>query len=548
MKRLILLADDSQAGNQELAGMFQDTYTIVNASDEKELLDLMYEHKKNVMLVILAMNHPKIDCFYILEQAKKNYDISKIPIITILADDDSEKEVKAISLGAVDIIVKPYNIQLVEQRIRNLLSMVENSNYRAIAERDSLTHIYNKETFYEKATELIKRKNKTEYGIFCLDIDKFKLINELYGKEEGNKLLISIANRILPMIPKDSIVCRLQADQYAICAPVMNGMRLPVVDVLNKELEEYPLNLKIVIRCGMYPVGMEDISVAMMCDRALMAIETIKNSPTEHFSQYDEEIKKKVLFEEELVRGMQTALLEGQFQIYYQPKIHILTKEMIAAEALAYWNHPTFGPISPREYAPVFERNGFMASLDAYVWEQVCNDISGWLAEEIKPCPISVQVSKSDLYNYNLYEILYQLTMLFDIPVSLLQLEITELAYTDDPKQITDVVGGLKDLGFTILIDDFGSGYSSLNSLKDVSVDVLVIDLRCLCKSGNRDKTYDILESLVHMAKKMNLQVIAGGVDSEKQEHCLKEIGCLYAQGSYYQVPLEKEKFEERIR
>ena len=110
------------------------------------------------------------------------------------------------------------------------------------------------------------------------------------------------------------------------------------------------------------------------------------------------------------------------------------------------------------------------------------------------------------------------------------------------------MVGGLKDLGFTILIDDFGSGYSSLNSLKDVSVDVLVIDLRCLCKSGNRDKTYDILESLVHMAKKMNLQVIAGGVDSEKQEHCLKEIGCLYAQGSYYQVPLEKEKFEERIR
>ena len=237
--------------------------------------------------------------------------------------------------------------------------------------------------------------------------------------------------------------------------------------------------------------------------------------------------------------------------MYFQPQVNYDDGKLVGVEALARWNHPREGLISPDRFIPLFEKNGFILKLDTYVWEHSCRYLREWMNRaggEVLPLSVSVNISRYDVYTPGLCETLKDLVEKYRLPASALRLEITETAYMDDPSQMLDVVKELQGAGFVVEMDDFGAGYSSLNTLKDVPVDVLKLDVRFLTKSENDARGGMILSSVVRMAGWLNLPLIAEGVESKHQADYLKSLGCCYMQGYYFGRAMPAEKFTDWLK
>jgi len=416
--------------------------------------------------------------------------------------------------------------------------------YQDILQKDALTGINNRRGFYSSAAALIQGNPEEEFVICCINIDKFKLVNDLFGTYEGDKLLVYMSNHLRDFVGDYGTIARLTADNFAICLPNEPDIYDKITGVLDDWFFDYPLSVNIITRCGFYHVHDPNIQVSIMCDRANLAILEIKGSYEKSYAVYDEKIRRRILQEQEILNEMKSALETHQFTVYYQPKFNMESGKLIGSEALVRWIHPEKGIISPGVFVPVFEKNGFISALDQYVWECVCRDLREWIDEGYTVCPVSINVSRAELYNKDLTAFLISLVEKYSIPQNYLQLEITESAVTDDPEQMIRMVMDLKSSGFVILMDDFGSGYSSLNTLKDVPVDVLKLDLKFLYNMDHNVKANYILKSVVEMAMRLDLIVIAEGVETETQAAFLKSIGCIRAQGYLYAKPMPKKEIE----
>lgn len=410
---------------------------------------------------------------------------------------------------------------------------------------DELTGIYNRQMFCKAVEELFQQYPEDEFVILRLDVERFKLINDLYGEEAGDRLLVYIASQFNEAPLKNSIYGRLHADNFVICFSLRQMQPQNFVRKLQENVEHFFTAYKVVMAFGIYYVKDTSLPVSKMCDRAGIAKQQIKGNYMKSYSEYDEKMRKSILQEQDLVNEMKSALESGQFEIYLQPKYDIVKEKIIGAEALARWNHPTKGMISPAIFIPAFERNGFIMELDVYIWETTCQLLRKWMDEGKEPCPISVNVSRLDLYRTDLCDILIAMVKKYDLEPSLLELELTESAYTENPQQIIEVTKKLQSLGFSILMDDFGSGYSALNMLKDLSVDVLKIDLHFLDSQDESGRSGNILNSVVRMAEWLNIPVIAEGVETKQQADFMRDIGCYRVQGYYYSKPVCIEAFEQ---
>jgi EAL domain-containing protein (putative c-di-GMP-specific phosphodiesterase class I) len=247
---------------------------------------------------------------------------------------------------------------------------------------------------------------------------------------------------------------------------------------------------------------------------------------------------------------MNGSLEREEFIVYYQPKYDLLTETIVGAEALVRWAHPKLGFISPARFVPIFEQNGFIYQLDKYVWEKVCQQLRADIDEGRTVLPVSINVSRVDFYSPNLVQVFEDLTKKYNLDPRLLELELTESAYVENPQQIIEIIGELQAKGFVILMDDFGSGYSSLNMLKDLPVNVLKIDLRFLSdsKGVENGRADNILDSIVRMGKRLDLLVIAEGVETQKQVDFLRLIGCEFVQGYFFSEPVPGEDYRELIK
>lgn len=254
--------------------------------------------------------------------------------------------------------------------------------------------------------------------------------------------------------------------------------------------------------------------------------------------------------EQELINEMDDALKSGQFILHFQPQVSYESGALIGAEALVRWNHPRKGLIMPDRFIPLFERNGFISKLDEYVWEQCCAYMRAWLDREEKLLPVSVAVniSRFDIYDPHLCEKIGAMVARYSLPPTALKLEITESAYMENPQQLISVVKQMQSAGFTVEMDDFGAGYSSLNTLKDVPVDILKLDVRFLAKGEDDARGGSILSSVIRMAHWLKLPVIAEGVETKAQADYLKSLNCFYMQGYYFGRPMPAEAFEALLK
>lgn len=407
---------------------------------------------------------------------------------------------------------------------------------------DAATGLLSKEAFFDEAAAYLRHSGARDVSIVCFDVDHFKLFNDLHGLDCGDELLRYLGRALALRFSPDGAqpLARLAADTFALCATGIRPERVEriLVDISS----ECPNGIDAIVRAGVYRIEDPASPVSIMCDRAVIALRTVKGSYFDRVALYDPGMREALVLEREVVAGIESALREDRIELFLQPKCNIRTGKIVGAEALARWRHPERGIVAPGEFIPLIERNGLVRSLDLRVWEKTAAWIRGLIDEGVQPVPVSVNVSRADIYLVDVAAELHALVERYGIEPSLIEVEITESAYSERPDRIVAAFDALAERGFTVLMDDFGSGYSSLNMLKDINVDVLKIDMRFLDRDDRRSK--DIMESVIRMARWLDLPVIAEGVETREQVNFLLDVGCSYAQGYYYARPMEAAAFE----
>ncbi len=402
--------------------------------------------------------------------------------------------------------------------------------------------------FKKKASALIANTNK-KYAFLVFDVDKFKLINDIFGWEHGNQTLKFIAKKLKKSLREDELFARVANDNFAVL--LRYDKDDDIVKRLirfRKKLANYSMNpqtpYKLTFSCGVYRIPDYATDFDIMHNKASFAKNLIKESISSSYAFYDDEMRNKIVWHNELEREMNKALTKKQFSVYLQPKYSLSNSKIVGAEALVRWVHPEKGLIPPNEFIPLFEKNGFIAKLDLYIFETVCQKIKEWIESGRPLVTVSVNISRVNFHNEQLAEILYKIASKYKIPVGFIEIEITESAVFENIDNLIGIIQNLRMYGFPVSIDDFGSGYSSLNLLKDLEVDVLKLDREFFNFSKDFERSQKVVTSVITMAKGLHIKTVSEGVETFDHVTFLKKIGCDIAQGYYFARPMPLSDFE----
>lgn len=421
---------------------------------------------------------------------------------------------------------------------------LEYEKYRA--SHDSLTGLLNREQFYEDTNKVIHENKDMQFCLVCSNIKDFKLVNELFGIERGNEIITTQAELIRNTTEKNYISGRIQSDRFAVCMP-KDRFRKEImqnsITVMQNKFNNALFRLRVVV--GVYDITDIDEPVSNMCDKAFIASETIRNNYETNIAYYDETLLQRTLEERRVIGEFEKALENGEFVMFLQPQVDVKGKAY-GAEALVRWQHPERGLMSPFYFIDILESTGLIYKLDMYMWECAAAKLGEWKREGHTDQYISVNISTKDFYLIDVYDTITNLVQKYEINPENLKLEITETALMSDLKKNMTILEKLQKFGFKIEIDDFGSGYSSLNMLKDISADVLKIDMVFLRATENEAKGQDILESIISLGSKLGMEVVTEGVETEKQLLMLSEMGCNMFQGYYFSKPIPVAEYEQK--
>lgn len=547
IRRTVLIVDDEEINRVILKNLLNADYNVLTACDGIEALQMMRTSRQRISGVLLDLKMPNMNGYEVLAAVQKDPLLSKIPIIVTTSSEGDEDEIRALSLGAADFVTKPYNQQIIKYRVTNTIRLTESTAIINMTERDSVTGLYTREFFYTYCEELMSEQPDCNFDLIAIDVNNFKLINDLYGRAYGDEVLRMIANTTKDAVHMTGgIVCRAEGDHYLVFLPRRNdyGEFLPQ---LFRFMETDTQNIRIKFRFGVFSILDRSIPFSSMCDRAFMAADAAKDQYNTVYVRYDDKMRKTMMEEQELTGALEQALAQKQFITYFQPKYRLSDGKLSGAEALVRWNHPERGLVPPNLFIPLFERNGQISLLDRYVWKQASEYVRSWIGKYGKSVPVSVNISRVDVYEPLLPEILDRIIRGCGVTPENIYLEITESAYTRDPEQLIDIVKKLRAKGFLIEMDDFGSGYSSLNILSRLPIDVLKLDLKFLEDSSVTPDNPGLLTYIMEIARWMKVRVVAEGVETKEQLELMNRLGCDYVQGFYYSRPLPPDEFEKLL-
>ncbi len=397
-----------------------------------------------------------------------------------------------------------------------------------------------KRNYFQRNVSELLYTSAERIAFIQFDIQKFKIVNDLYGEKFGDEVLDFIERQLEKCCNERQFFINLRSDVFMVVTEYKNEREL---QAFIRELDSQTLlfkSVKLQMSFGVYTVEDREMELRQMEDRAAMARKAAKKNILRNILFYREQFKESLYNRKFIEENMQAAISERQFCIYLQPKYSITKNEIIGAEALVRWLHPERGMIFPDQFIPVIEENGFIKRLDYYIWEEACRFIKRCEAAGINNCPVSVNVSRIHLRDNECIGILSDMIKDYSIQKKLLELEITETA---DDQQISMKALQLKEEGFTLLMDDFGSGYSSLNILLETPFDVIKLDRKFMINMMLSGKGRLILEQVITMADKLQLGVLAEGVETKEQVELLQNIGCDQVQGYYYAKPMPEDEF-----
>ncbi len=542
-KRRILIVAGDPSRQRFLGEALQAQYDVIYAQTGEQALESIYESKDLLALVLLDFALPDDQGRAILKQVSEDPVLKRVSVIVMSRD--RQDEVYALNNGAMDFILKPCDLSgVVLARVRHVIELTENRNIIRSTERDQLTGLYNKDFFFNYANQYDVYHQDMDMDAMVVNISHFHLINERHGKAFGDDVLRRVGQKIQQSVAGDGgIVCRRDGDTFLIYCPHRGSYG----DILEEATTG--MDNRVRLRMGVYPSVDKTLDIERRFDRAKLASDTVRDSFTKNVALYDEQMHRSEVYTEQLLEDFPAAIAEKQFLVYYQPKFAIQATMPVlnSAEALVRWNHPRFGMISPAEFIPLFESNGLIRRLDSYVWREVAIQMRDW-KDRLGICvPVSVNVSRVDIFDYDLVDHMKGLIREFDLSPDEFLLEITESAYTQDSAQIISTVKALREAGFHIEIDDFGSGYSSLNMISTLPMDALKLDMEFMHNAFKERKNTKMLDAVIDIAYSLEVPTIAEGVETAEQMFALKAMGCDIVQGYYFSRPLPPEAFERYL-
>lgn len=548
-KRKVLIVEDSEINRRFLNLIVGREYDILEAADGREALDALRKNAGTVSLILLDLIMPVMDGYEFMDEYRAHPDeYGRAPVIVLTAD--REAEVESLRRGAQDFIPKPLDYpEVIMARIERSIALEEDSRLIRNNERDPLTKLYSRNFFMEYVRQFDLADPEVPMDAAVIVVNRFYMLLDIYGRQFIRKVLKAVSDEIRRILPNTGgLACRSDPGVFLMYLPHREDYD-DICSRLSAILRDLTGNTRVNIHMGIYQNVQKSLDAEQRYERAALLCYDNKNSYKTACYYYSDEIHDKQVFNERLIMMMDTALREKQFVVYYQPKYIIQGErpELHSAEALVRWIHPDMGLISPGIFIPLFEENGLVYRLDRYVWSEAARQVRLWHDKFQKKIPVSVNVSRTDIYAPELEKELSSLLSLNSLDYDDLLLEITESAYTDDSAQIIDTARRLREKGFKIEMDDFGTGYSSLSMLTSLPIDALKLDMSFVRKMLDSPRDRQLIRLILDIARFLNIPAIAEGVEKEEQCDVLKEMGCDLIQGYYFSKPVPPDVFEKLI-
>ena len=548
-ERTILIVDDEAINRELLGNIIQSEYKVIYASDGKEALEKIHSEGNTISLVLLDLLMPVMNGNEVLKTMNDEGIINEIPVIVLTSEKSSE--IESLKLGAADFLTKPYDLpEVILARVRHSIQLFENSKIIHATEFDKLTLLYSPDFFFEYASQFDQRFPDKVMDAVVVNFTRFHLLNELKGRNFGDEILNAMADGIRKALLKTGgIAGRNEADFFYLYVPHDENHNI-LLDKIKDSLSPLLKPSEIRLRLGVYSDSEHKFAMTQRFDHAVQACNSLRNktSGDSDICIYDDKMAEKEVFDAHLLQDFEAAIEQKQFQVNYQPKFNIKGDKPVlcSAEALVRWIHPELGFVRPDLFIPLFEENGLVTKLDRYVWEESAKQIRRWKDELGVTIPVSVNVSRVDIAEPDMTDFITKIVKENGLSASEYMLEITESAYTSDSKNIVEVIENLRLLGHKVEMDDFGSGYSSLNMLTSMPIDVLKMDKAFIRNIQPGNKEMKLVELVLDIAKNLGVPVVAEGVETEEELNMLKAAGCDIIQGYYFSKPIppsEMEKF-----
>jgi len=545
-KRKILIVEDEFVNREILKNILFDDYEIIEAEDGEIALNILNERKDDFSLILLDLFLPKLSGLELLNIIEANTEFSNIPVIVLTSD--KELEVQCLSYGASDFISKPYpDSSIIKARINRVIELFEDRQIIKSTERDALTRLYTKEYLYRYVAEEEKNEPDASFDAIAIGIRSFHVIKERFGASYSDNILVRFSKRLKNnMLSISGMVCHLEADIFIVYAKHFDEYEEFLKAISENLYVDKDNRTPIKVQMGVYQNVDKNLDIDLRFERAKIALNKTRDNVIKNVFVFDDKLKEKEMFEEELIEEFPTAVKEKQFVVFYQPKFYIQGDEPVlrSAEALVRWKHPIKGLISPGIFIPLFEEKGLIQQLDLYVWKEAALQMKKWKEELGKHVPVSVNVSRIDLFDPTLVDTLIKIVKENDLNNEDLLLEITESASMQDFDIIINRVNELRMIGFKIEIDDFGTGYSSLSMINKIPLDALKIDMIFIRNAFTSQKDNQLLKIIIDIASYLRVPTIAEGVETKEQVEVLKKLGCDIVQGYYFSKPVPADEFK----
>ena len=545
--QLVLIVDDQEINRDVLGMILEDDYEILYACNGREALEMIREYSDRLSVVLLDLIMPEMDGFEVLSRVRADEFLRRIPMIVLTAERSAE--LKALQMGAADFITKPFDMhEVILARVSRIIELSEGRQLISAAEHDPLTNLYTRNFFFEYANRIHRYHSVWRMDAVVLNIEQFHSVNALNGREFGDNALRVLGEEIKTFLSgTKGIASRFDADRFDIyCAPQPDYRAL--LDRFQERMNDLSRNASIRLRMGVAP-WREGLEPMQQFDRAGAACGMVRGDYKTRLMIYDEDMREREILNQRLLNDLRRAVEERELRVYYQPKYNVQCDppRLSSAEALIRWQHPDLGMVSPGAFIPLFESNGQINVVDNFVWSEAARQIARWKEQFGVTVPVSVNLSRVDVFDPALEETLTGLVEANGLERSSLKLEVTESAYTENAGQMIGRISRLRELGFEIEMDDFGSGYSSLNMLSAMPIDVLKMDMRFIRNIERDERDFWLVEVVLDIARHLKVPVVAEGVETGEQVEKLRRAGCELIQGYYFSRPLPPEEFEKLI-
>ena len=543
-KRKILVVEDNELNREILSSFLEEEFEVLIAENGEEGLKILVEHYRELSVILLDICMPVCDGFEFLRRRNTDKILSTIPVIVMTGSNSQDAELQCLDLGAVDFIPKPYNIKIVMGRINSVIKLRESVQMITAVENDELTGVYTRQAFFYHAKKLLKLKPDEKFHLVIADIRDFKLINSSYGEKMGDNILRYLAKVYTEMI-KTGLVSRYGSDQFVCIAYGECDLSAETMMKLEKEIAGNAPIPNLMIKYGIYEDIDKSVPVSVICDRGFMAIRSIRDNYECSVAYYTEKMKQKQMRDRELENRFESALRNGEFVAYFQPKYDVKTEKISGAESLVRWINPDGSMVMPGEFIPLYERDGLIVKLDEYIFRYVCEFQRERMENGEELIPVSVNLSRASIHHSGVAERYMEIIKENGIPFSCVPIELTETA-TLNRVVIRDFTERLVNAGFALHMDDFGAGYSSLITLSELPFDTMKIDKSLIDGISQQKGRIVVLQGII-LGHGLGMKVVAEGVESAEQVELLREMECDDIQGFYYSRPLPRDEFIKKL-